>query len=45
MKKIIFSVLSILMLVACNQAPKGYTISGTLATDEFNGNWVYVAET
>ena len=45
MKKIIFSVLSILMLVACNQAPKGYTICGTLATDEFDGNWVYVAET
>ena len=44
MKKIIFSVLSILMLVACNQAPKGYTISGTLATDEFNGKWVYLAE-
>lgn len=32
------------MLVACNQAPKGYTISGTLATDEFNGKWVYLAE-
>ena len=44
MKKIIFSVLSILMLVACNQVPKGYTISGTLATDEFNGKWVYLAE-
>ena len=32
------------MLVACNQATKGYTISGTLATDEFNGKWVYLAE-
>ena len=45
MKKILFSVFAILMLVACNQAPKGYTISGTLATNEFDGNWVYVAET
>ena len=32
------------MLVACNQAPKGYKITGTLETDEFNGNWVYLAE-
>jgi hypothetical protein len=45
MKKILFSALAMLMLVACNQAPKNYTIIGTLDTDEFNGNWVYVAET
>ena len=45
MKKILFSALAMLLLVACNQAPKGYTITGTLDTDEFNGNWVYVAET
>ena len=45
MRKIIFSVLSVFVLVSCNQAPKSYTISGTLDTDEFNGNWVYVAET
>ncbi len=45
MKKILFSVYAMLMLVACNQAPKGYKIIGTLDTDEFNGNWVYVAET
>lgn len=45
MKKIIFSALAMLMLVACNQTPKSYKITGTLDTDEFNGNWVYVAET
>ena len=45
MKKILFSALAMLMLVACNQAPKGYKITGTLDTDEFNGKWVYVAET
>ena len=45
MKKIIFSALAMFMLVACNQAPKGYKIAGTLDTDEFNGQWVYVAET
>ena len=44
MKKILFSALAALMLVACNQAPKGYKIVGTLETDEFNGNWVYLAE-
>ena len=44
MKKILFSALVALMLVACNQAPKGYKIIGTLETDEFNGNWVYLAE-
>ena len=44
MKKILFSALVALMLVACNQAPKGYKITGTLETDEFNGNWVYLAE-
>ena len=44
MKKIFFSALAMLLLVACNQAPK-YTITGTLDTDEFNGKWVYVAET
>lgn len=44
MKKILFSVLAMLMLVACNQAPKGYIISGTLATNEFDGKWVYLAE-
>ena len=44
MKKIIFSALAMLMFVACNQAPKGYTIGGTLATDEFDGKWVYLAE-
>ena len=44
MKKILFSVLAILMLVACNQAPKSYTINGTLATNEFDGKWVYVVE-
>ena len=45
MKKILFSALAMLMLVACNQAPKGYKITGTLDTEEFNGKWVYVAET
>ncbi len=45
MRKLFFSALAMLMLVACNQAPKNYTITGTLDTDEFNGNWVYVAET
>lgn len=45
MKKILFSALAMLMLVACNQAPKGYKITGTLDTDEFDGKWVYVAET
>ncbi len=44
MKKILFSALVALMLVACNQAPKCYKIIGTLETDEFNGNWVYLAE-
>lgn len=44
MKKILFSALVALMLVACNQAPKGYIISGTLATNEFDGKWVYLAE-
>lgn len=44
MKKVVFSILSVFLLVACNQSPK-YTINGTLDTDEFNGNWVYVAET
>lgn len=45
MKKILFSALAMFMLVACNQAPKGYKITGTLDTDEFDGKWVYVAET
>ena len=45
MKKILFSALAMLMLVACNQVPKGYKIIGTLDTDEFDGKWVYVAET
>ena len=45
MKKILFSALAMLMLMACNQAPKGYKITGTLDTDEFDGKWVYVAET
>ena len=40
MKKILFSLLVVFMLVACNQAPKGYIISGTLATNEFDGKWV-----
>lgn len=44
MKKILFSALVALMLVACNQAPKSYKIVGTLETDEFNGNWIYLAE-
>ncbi len=44
MKKILFTALAALMLVACNQAPKSYKIVGTLDTDEFNGNWVYLAE-
>ena len=45
MKKILFSALAMLMLVACNQAPKAYKITGTLDTEEFNGKWVYLAET
>ena len=45
MKKILFSALAMLLLVACNQAPKGYKITGTLDTEEFDGNWVYLAET
>jgi thiol-disulfide isomerase/thioredoxin len=45
MKKILFSALAMLMLMACNQAPNGYKITGTLDTDEFDGKWVYVAET
>ena len=45
MKKILFSALAMLLLVACNQAPKGYKIIGTLDTEEFDGNWVYLAET
>ncbi len=44
MKKILLSALAALMLVACNQTPNGYTITGTLATDEFDGSWVYLAE-
>ncbi len=45
MKKIYFYLFVSIFLVACNQAPKGYKIIGTLDTDEFDGNWVYVAET
>jgi thiol-disulfide isomerase/thioredoxin len=45
MKRILFPTLVLFMLVACNQAPKGYKIIGALDTDEFNGKWVYIAET